>query len=496
MIGQNPSEHLNPNCVLVSRTGQRPYESCKYCELALRDCIQFRGQGFTTGLLTLVGVLAFVPAPVWVRALLALAVTGLALAYLVYVNRQSHDSILAAYKLRMQQHLLHSQKRQLERANKQLGDSMQELSDTREQLLRSARLGAMGQLAGGVAHDFNNLLSGIMSFVSLASESLPQDDPLQPDLDSALDAASQAGALTDQLLAFARKRVQNPMLVDVRDVVSDSHRLLSHVVGEDILMEVDLAEHACVTRADPGQLQQVVMNLAVNARDAMPAGGRLALGVSCDPVAMEVHIRCQDWGTGIEPEHLGRIFEPFYTTKESGGNGLGLATCHGIVDQLGGRIEVDSHVGEGTCFRVVVPGLRAEAAPWPPPREGSTPPPGGGEYVLVVEDQELVARAAQRILESAGYEVKVVRDPKTAREAALERSPDLLLTDVVMPGESGASLAAGLRTKIPGLRVLFMSGYNEDRLLSAGLDAGVIELVSKPFLPDQLRGRVREVLDG
>ncbi|MFZ5446673.1 MAG: hybrid sensor histidine kinase/response regulator [Myxococcota bacterium] len=363
-----------------------------------------------------------------------------------------------------------------------------------QQFLHAQKLEAVGRLAGGIAHDFNNLLSIILSCTQLVLDELPADSEQREDLTQVYGAGERAAGLTRQLLAFSRQHVMQPRVLDLNEVVLALTRMLRTLVGEHITMTVEASPAPLVMRADAGSLEQVVMNLVVNARDAMPSGGQLHVRLS--QASMWAVLEVRDTGVGMDEKTRERIFEPFFTTKESGrGTGLGLSTVFGIVSQMGGDVSVESAPGAGATFRVRFP-LAAGAAPLP--GEAQAPVRAakeGSGRVLVVDDERAVLSLACTILESAGYEVLRA---SSGSEAVLVASTagrlDLLVTDVVMPGLSGRELADALRQQRPELKVLYMSGYADDGVLrQRALDAGV-ELLDKPLLPGPLLERVARLL--
>ena len=350
-------------------------------------------------------------------------------------------------------------------------------------LAQAQRMESVGQLAGGVAHDFNNLLSVILTCVGFAKQHLPADHVVREDVDEIAHAAERASALTRQLLMFSRREVVKPEIVDVGALVRDLERLLDRTLSERIALRLTVGPGLVPVHVDRAQLEQVLVNLAVNARDAMPDGGTLAIGVSGLPEgegdAGAVRVTVSDTGTGMPGEVRERAFEPFFTTKERGqGTGLGLATVHGIVTESGGTVEIDSAPGRGTLVSIDLPGTHL-----PVPPEESAEEPGEAATtaarVLVVEDQEPVRRQACRILKAHGY---LVTEAGSGDEALEAWEPiDLLVTDVVMPGLSGHELAGAARERIPGLPVVYMSGHTEDVLVRDGARAGDLAFVQKPF---------------
>jgi PAS domain S-box-containing protein len=389
---------------------------------------------------------------------------------------------------------------------------LSEINDRKllEQSLHQAqKMEAIGQLTGGIAHDFNNILAAILTNSHLLMESL-EGDPRHADANEIREAAERAASLTRQLLAFSRRQVLQPTIVDLNHALDGVKRMLCRVIGEDIALTLIPESDLGPVRVDLGQLEQVIMNLAVNARDAMPEGGRLTLETAnVDlleeyeasegrvPAGQYVMLSVSDTGSGMDAATRARIFEPFFTTKEIGkGTGLGLSTCYGIVKQSGGHIWVYSEVGQGTVFKIYLPrieGASAQARPSSPP---STSRLTGNETILLVEDDERVRGSVKRVLEQGGFRLLVARD--SADALALARAHvgkvDLLLTDVVMPGASGPDLAATIREEI-GCKVLFMSGYSDHAALRRGELTSVAGFIQKPFSPDMLVRKTREILD-
>jgi len=363
------------------------------------------------------------------------------------------------------------------------------------QLRQSQRLESVGQLAGGIAHDFNNFLSVIRGYARFLVEGLGDDDPHRSDAVEIEKAAERASRLTSQLLVFSRNEVVQRRVIDVADVLSGLTSLLDRTLGENVRLLTDVERPLRRVEADPTQIEQVLVNLAVNARDAMPAGGELRIelaNVAENPNgAPAVRLRVRDTGTGMTGDVVERAFEPFYTTKPKGeGTGLGLATVYGIVTQTGGTIEIDSTPGEGTTIEVMLP---ATEAPVPEQAEASDGADGAteGETILVVEDEAAVRRLTCRILKREGYTVLEAPDGRHAIDTwdAHPGEIDLLLTDVVMPGMSGKELAERL-----GIEPVFMSGYTDDMMLRHGVEG--LRLVQKPFDAQTLLGAVRSALDG
>jgi CheY-like chemotaxis protein len=345
-------------------------------------------------------------------------------------------------------------------------------------------------LAGGVAHDFNNLLSVILSCVTFAQDELEPDSPVRDDIEEIGRAAERAAALTRQLLMFSRREVVRPEVLDVGPLLRDLESLLSRSLGERVTLRIACDEPLPPVLVDPSRLEQVLVNLAVNARDAMPQGGVLQIGVRAAGRGIEVTV--EDEGVGMAADVAGRAFEPFFTTKEPGeGTGLGLATVHGIVTDSGGEIAIDSRPGAGTVVRFTLPAAEEEPAP-AEHRDVPPVPVAAGASVLVVEDQDPVRRQAVRMLEKHGYRV---RQASGGEEALAAWEPvDLLLTDVVMPGMTGHELAEHAAALQPGLRVVFMSGHTEDVLVLDGARDGDITFVQKPFTRDTLLSAVAGAL--
>ena len=374
------------------------------------------------------------------------------------------------------------------------------------QLHNAQKMEAIGRLAGGIAHDFNNMLCAILGNAELALESVSEENPLREPFAEIVDAAERAAQLTQQLLAFSRKQVIQPRVLDLSELVGSLRPMLARLIGEDIILDCALQPRLGV-RMDPGQLEQVVLNLALNARDAMPNGGELLLetsGVLLDDHYPATHARgasgphvllaVSDTGCGMSAEVQKKVFEPFFTTKEMGqGTGLGLATVFGVVAQSNGWIDVYSEPGQGTTFKIYFPRIYEDAVP---AREAPVSVRGGRETVLVVEDEPKVRGLAVRLLERLGYTVLAAASGDEALSLAEETARiDLLLTDVVMPHMNGRQLAERLARRQPGLKVLFASGYTQNVIAHHGvLDHGV-QFLPKPYSLTSLATRVREVLD-
>ena len=379
-----------------------------------------------------------------------------------------------------------------------------------EQLRHSKKMEAVGRLAGGVAHDFNNLLTVISGYSELLLESLSPDHPLRNDLEEIQRAGQRGASLTRQLLIFSRKQVSQDVSLDLNEVVGRMEKMLCRVVGQDIKLSTSLASDLCRVTADPAQLEQVIVNLVVNARDAMPEGGKIVIEtatVQLDEEDTRKHpearpglyakLLVRDMGVGIPPENMEQIFEPFFTTKDIGrGTGLGLALVHGIVRQAGGIIEVASEVGKGTTLTILLP-ARTQNEQSRPPTPAVTGIAKGTETVLISENQDSVRKLIATILEAAGYQVLTVADGADALACCAEYDGPihLLLANLVMRTMSGIELAGLIRRHHPETRLLLMSGY-------VGRNADVHKVIQegfpfleKPFTPDELKRRIREVLE-
>jgi two-component system, cell cycle sensor histidine kinase and response regulator CckA len=385
------------------------------------------------------------------------------------------------------------------------------LRHTEERLREAQKMEAIGRLAGGVAHDFNNLLSVVVGYAELALSTMAPDDAVRDDMAEIALAGRRATELTQQLLAFSRRQVLQTRVVDVNAVLLGLEKMLRRVLGEDVELELVRAPELDLVLTDPGQFEQVMLNLALNARDAMPTGGRLVIetsNVDLDPAdaiarfgnvtGPSVMISVSDTGLGMTRATQARVFEPFFTTKEQGkGTGLGLATVYGVVQQSGGQIEVSSEPGHGSTFRVYLPRTTRTVS-----RETPAPPslaaPQGSETILLVEDEDQVRTLARSLLRRSGYHVL---EAQNGGEALLlcEQFPtriDLLLTDVVMPRMSGRQLAERVIPMRPEIKVLFMSGYTDDAVLRHGVHEADVAYLQKPITPDRLLRKVRDVLDG
>ena len=374
-----------------------------------------------------------------------------------------------------------------------------------DQLRQAAKMEAVGRLAGGVAHDFNNLLTVITGYSQLLLRGLSSGDPLRRQVEEIQKAGQRAGSLTQQLLAFSRRQILQPKDVNLNVLTTNMASMLHRLIGEDIQLVTRLDPALGWVKADPGQLEQVVMNLAVNARDAMPQGGTLTIETANvkDSRAEAtghsmVRLMVRDTGRGMDAETRARIFEPFFTTKEQGkGTGLGLATVYGIVTQNGGTIEVDSKPEQGTTFTVWLP--RVEPAPQAVSETEPTVRPGVAvETILLVEDEPIVRQFVADLLRANGYQVLEAVDGEEACRLCESHEGQIhaLLTDIVMPGMNGRQVAERLIKQRPHLRVLFMSGYTDDEVLRHGVEGQGAAFIQKPFEPDTLMRKVRELLEG
>jgi PAS domain S-box-containing protein len=392
-----------------------------------------------------------------------------------------------------------------------IGRDVTERVQLEQQLRQAQKMEAVGRLAGGIAHDFNNILTAITGYADLLLEDLRPTDSRHQDVAEIRKAADRAAGLTRQLLAFSRQQVLQPSVIDVKTLVGDLEKMLGRLLGEDVELGTRLAPDTGRVKADAGQLEQVLMNLAVNARDAMPDGGKLTLETSNVDLSEEyaadhyparpgpyVMIAVTDSGTGMSEETQAHMFEPFFTTKEKGkGTGLGLATVYGIIKQSGGFIWVYSELGHGTTFKIYLPrvGESADLAKGPAPARARAA--RGSETVLLAEDEAPVRAVARQVLERQGYTVLEAPSAEAALDIATRYSGaiHLLLTDVIMPGLSGRELATRLADLRPEARVIFMSGYTDDAVTRHGVLEPGLAYLQKPFTPDALGQKVREVLD-
>jgi signal transduction histidine kinase len=382
----------------------------------------------------------------------------------------------------------------------------QALEESQQQLRQAQKLEAIGRLAGGIAHDFNNLLTAIIGYADIVLSTVPRDHPIHADVSEIRQAGARAAELTRQLLAFSRQRVVDASVIDLNNVVEEAVRLLKRVIGQDIVLRADCASDLWFVKLDPTQATQVLMNLALNARDAMPAGGSLDIATGNVRITGSnrpnqparagdyVRVTVRDSGEGMSAEVMSRIFEPFFTTKEPGrGTGLGLPMVYGIVQQSEGSVFVDSEVGVGTEFTLYFP--RTVQRPVTVAPSALPSHRRGTETVLVVEDEPSLLELSSRVLRQAGYRVLTTGSPEEAVDTARRHHGpiDLLLTEVVMAGRSGPALAAELRRDRPSMRVVFVSGFRgESRDV---LDrVGPADVLAKPFTPAGLVERVRGAL--
>ena len=389
-------------------------------------------------------------------------------------------------------------------------ETKEALRRSQEQLQQGQKMEAIGRLAGGIAHDFNNLLTVIKGFAEFIDARLPHGDPSKIEIGEIRSAAQRAARLTSQLLAFGRKQILQPRIMPINDVVQAMRNMLPRILGEDVELSISLGEEAGRIRADQGQLEQVIMNLSVNARDAMPQGGRLSITTENVFVSASmrfdhpelkpgpyVALRVVDTGTGMDAATLSRIFEPFFTTKEPGrGTGLGLSTVYGIIKQSDGFIYCDSTPGRGTSFVIYFPRVFAQDQVTAAEGRASTSA-SGNETVLLVEDEEALRGFVRATLEKSGYTVIEAGDGVSALDLISrgDQAVDVLVTDVVMPRMGGYELARRVLQDTPTTRVLYMSGYAEETIMPPPLDGRPVDLVRKPFEAAALLSRLRDVLD-
>jgi len=379
-----------------------------------------------------------------------------------------------------------------------------------EQFRQAQKMEAVGRLSGGIAHDFNNILGVIIGYGEILEERLEPSNSLRPCADEILQAGRRAATLTRQLLAFSRQQVLAPRVLQLNSVIVDTQKMLRRVIGEDIELDTMLSTNLGRVKADHGQIEQVILNLAVNARDAMPRGGKLTIATEnseLDAIAVRrysypvkpgryVLLSVSDTGVGMTSETQAHIFEPFFTTKEKGkGTGLGLATVYGVVKQSDGYIQVHSEVGAGTTFKIYLPLVDQPADP--EQKRPDSKPQRGGETILLVEDEDMLRKLTRNVLELLGYTVLEAADGKLACEISQRESRriDLLLTDVVMPGMNGPALAARLTADRPALTVLYTSGYT-GQAVGHGVVPERSHFIAKPFTREDLARKVREALSG
>lgn len=386
----------------------------------------------------------------------------------------------------------------------------EEKSVLEEQLQQAQKLESVGRLAGGVAHDFNNILGVIIGYGDMILEQLHREDPMWEDLQAIVAAAHRAATLTSQLLAFSRKQTLQPEVLDLNALITNLDKMLRRLIGEDILLELALADDIYPVLADPGQVEQVIMNLSVNARDSMPTGGALIVetaNVTLDETYVRNHegtkpgeyamLAVTDAGHGISKEVVAQIFEPFFTTKEKGrGTGLGLATVYGIVKQSGGNIWVYSEPEKGTTFKVYLPKTGKSRLPQAKKVEKASLA-GKGEHILVVEDEDSLRKLAYSILSRAGYTVTLAANGGEALLLVEEKglNPDLIITDVVMPNMSGQDMVDRLNRNRPYLKALYMSGYTDNAIVHHGVLDSAVHFIQKPFSVEAFLSKVRQVLE-
>ncbi|MGQ9636338.1 MAG: ATP-binding protein [Thermodesulfobacteriota bacterium] len=383
------------------------------------------------------------------------------------------------------------------------------LRESEEQIRQLQKMEAIGRLAGGIAHDFNNLLTIIKGYSQLSLLELNESHPLKHNLDEILKATERASNLTRQLLAFSRRQILEPKVLNLNLLIQDLNKMLHRILGEDIELFYSLASDLGKVKIDPGQIEQVILNLAINAREAMPSGGKLTIetsNVELSNSSFQKHqevfpghyilLAVSDNGTGMTAEILNHIFEPFFTTKEKG-TGLGLSTVYGIVKQSGGYIYVYSEPGKGTTFKIYLPRvdeIETSFSPTPGPSSSLN----GNETILIVEDESGVRELILRVLKDRGYQVFSASNGEDALRKVREertRKIDLLVTDVVMPSMSGKQLSDRLKELFPALKTLFISGYTDNAIVHHGILLEGIDLLQKPFSPELLVQKVREVLD-
>ncbi|HJZ72756.1 MAG TPA: PAS domain-containing protein [Vicinamibacterales bacterium] len=393
--------------------------------------------------------------------------------------------------------------------------TVQDITERRQledQLRQAQKMEAIGRLAGGIAHDLNNALTTMAGYAELALGELQSDHVARADVEEIRRAAERAGSVTRQLLAFSRKQLLQPRVFNLNGTVAAISRLLSRLLGPDVRVQTALADAQLDVLGDPGQIEQAIINLAVNARDAMPAGGQLTMSTAIEPVDDEyarthlpitpgtfIVLRVADTGHGMSRETQARVFEPFFTTKDAGkGTGLGLSMVYGTMKQIGGFIFVDSELGRGTTFRLLFPPAAGQEAPAEglPPAQARTERPRGHETLLIAEDEPAVRNLVASALRNDGYKLLLAAsaDEALAIADAHRGAIDLLLTDAMMPGRTGVELAAILVDRYPHLRVIIMSGYTEETL-SLSERTTRVAMLQKPFTPRDLRRRIREAID-
>jgi len=437
-----------------------------------------------------------------IDAVISLTILSLVLDRLGYTLRDGFTLALAR-----QRELEHATI-ELRTVNAALSEEMFRRQEVEAQLIAAQKMEAIARLSGGIAHDFNNLLTVIVGSAELSKMSIEAQHPIQENLDEIATAAQRAAELTGQLLAFARKQLVEPRVLSVTERLMATEKMVRRLIGEDIELVCQPASETWCVRLDAGQFEQIILNLVVNARDAMSSGGRLTL--ASENVVLQLPLASThfdlgpgeyaviivaDNGTGMDADTQSKIFEPFFTTKEKGkGTGLGLSTCYGIVKQAGGAIFCESAPGKGTKFRVYLP--RTERVSVDDVRRSSAPRSANNELLLVVEDERELREMLARILRGLGYRVLLAGGPEQAISVA-ERCPEeiaLLITDMVLPGGNGRELAEQIVRARPRLKVLFTSGYTDDATLRGALAIREVEFLAKPFTPAGLADKVRAVL--
>ncbi len=378
-------------------------------------------------------------------------------------------------------------------------EDINERKQLEEQLRHSQKMEAVGRLAGGVAHDFNNLLTVISGYSEMLINETANTASLKLKAEAIRSAAERAAVLTQQLLAFSRRQVVQPKTVDLNDAVEKMEQMLHRLIGEKIVLATNRRPDPACVKIDPGQIEQVIVNLAVNAQDSMPEGGTLTIDVGRAELggAPAVSLEIRDTGTGMSADVLAHLYEPFFTTKARGkGTGLGLSIVYGIIKQAGGMIFVDTQLGRGTTFRILLPEL-ASVEVQPEPRSISEEVASGSETVMLVEDENALRALAAQVLRANGYTVLEAATGEDAERVAreFEGAIALMVTDVVMPGINGPALAKRLYFSRPQMRVLYMSGYTENVLEVKDELGRATEFLQKPFAPSVLINRVRELLD-
>ena len=440
----------------------------------------------------------------WLLLLVGLAAAVLLAGLLEMTLRRKDRALVLVADLKVSNSELDHKNTELDAKNAELDASFTRQAETEANLRQVQKLEAVGQLAGGIAHDFNNLLQVIICYSEFAANTAADNEDIQADLGEVQKAATRAAELTRQLLTFSRKEVTSPTVVDLSALVNDSQRLLRGAVGEDVTLQCHTTSEACRVRADAGELNQVLMNLAMNSRDAMPHGGTLSISVRHVEVADKdsalappwARIEVTDDGKGMTEEVAAKVFEPFYTTKEMGrGTGLGMSMVYGIVHRWGGQVEINTAPGMGTTVTIDFPICDEQPASVEPEVMVTGPLAVGGETVLLVEDEEALLRSTTRTLEAAGYRVVGARNAIEATEGFTTAPISVLVTDVIMPGGiSGKDLADHLRVAHPDLPVVFVSGFDSETIAERGILPPSTVLLNKPFSPLDLFESIRQAV--